>query len=225
MTRRQRHIFTFIFRVVLLGAAVLFPTGEMFRWLVWLYLAADMLWRLVPNRRIALGARKHFACSFKAVETAEASEKGEAAAPPADTRPLHRGAALSLLGWLAGTAAIIAALFFTGRLTANAVFILMLVYAVTDIGFILFFCPFRHFFMKHNCCAHCRIYNWDYFFMCAPLMLFPGLFSISLFALAVAVLLRWEVALWRHPERFSPTTNANLQCAHCTDKLCKRGVN
>ena len=38
--------------------------------------------------------------------------------------------------------------------------------------------------------------------------------------LALVVLLRWEIAVALHPERFDERTNASLRCANCTDKLC-----
>ena len=30
----------------------------------------------------------------------------------------------------------------------------------------------------------------------------------------------WEIAAWRHPERFSEQTNECLSCKNCKEKLC-----
>lgn len=46
------------------------------------------------------------------------------------------------------------------------------------------------------------------------------LVRLLLIALASAVLVRWELAALRHPERFDERTNARLSCAQCDDKLC-----
>ena len=35
------------------------------------------------------------------------------------------------------------------------------------------------------------------------------------------ILIRWEITYKRHPERFSSSTNANLNCSNCKEKLCK----
>ena len=34
------------------------------------------------------------------------------------------------------------------------------------------------------------------------------------------ILLKWEITVWRYPERFSENTNEYLKCANCTEKLC-----
>ncbi len=38
--------------------------------------------------------------------------------------------------------------------------------------------------------------------------------------MAVALLIRWEITFYLHPERFSENTNDYLQCRKCTEKLC-----
>ena len=45
-------------------------------------------------------------------------------------------------------------------------------------------------------------------------------YTWGLLALSVALLVRWEVTFYRHPERFSDATNDYLRCANCTEKLC-----
>ena len=43
---------------------------------------------------------------------------------------------------------------------------------------------------------------------------------MSLLALSLVLLLRWEITFYRHPERFSEETNEYLHCKNCTEKLC-----
>ena len=93
-------------------------------------------------------------------------------------------------------------------------------YSICDLICILFFCPFQTWFMKNKCCSVCRIYNWDYAMMFTPLFFVRRDYSWSLLALSIALLVRWEITIFRHPERFSEKTNDYLQCRNCTEKLC-----
>ncbi len=93
-------------------------------------------------------------------------------------------------------------------------------YSVCDMICILFFCPFQTWFMKNKCCSVCRIYNWDYAMMFTPLFFVTRDYLWILLALSVALLVRWEITFFLHPERFSENTNDYLRCANCTEKLC-----
>lgn len=185
--------------------------GGIFLWIVWSWLVVDMLFRIIPNKRIPIGARKHYACSYSA------------APPPKNGKPrlTHKGAFLSAAAWAAITTAALIALFALNALNPAVVIIIVLAYSVADMFFISFFCPFQKLFMRNRCCAVCRIYNWDYFMMCAPLIVFPGAYSVSLFALSAAVVLRWEWALRKNPHFFMEATNQNLRCGRCETK-CRR---
>jgi len=225
-----RQVLKFFFRAVLLAVAILlyfvdveridfltiFQQGisGVFLWIVWIMLVSEMLLRIIPNKRIAIGSRKHYACSYKAASSSETVAK------KSDTKPeiLHKGAFMSAVAWFAVSAAIITALFFLDILSPAAVLVFMLVLAVLDLVFILLFCPFRAFFMKNKCCTVCRIYNWDYIMMCAPMILFPSFYSISLVVLSLIVLLRWEIALFKNPYYFLSKTNENLRCEYCKEK-------
>jgi hypothetical protein len=226
-----RHVLKLVFRTALLAVAVLFYFTDMdrinfltifrqgfggtFLWVVWAALVIDMLLRIIPNRRIAIGARKHFSCSYKAAPSVGAGTIQEAPNP----ERLHKGALASAIAWFAVNSAILVALFFLGLLSPAAVVILMLALAVLDLVFILFYCPFRALFMRNKCCAVCRIYNWDYFMFCAPMILFPSFYSISLVLISLIVLLRWEIALRKNPHYFMSETNENLRCELCKDKV------
>ena len=85
---------------------------------------------------------------------------------------------------------------------------------------ILFFCPFQTWFMKNKCCGSCRIYNWDYAMMFTPLFFVRENYAWSLLVLSSALLVRWEVTFYLHPERFSENTNEYLMCRNCTERLC-----
>ena len=227
------HIFRLIFHVLLLAAALALYFIDIERlnfvtvlyqgldgaylWIVWATLAIPMLFRIFPNRRIAIGARKHFACSYDPV----AQIVSGAEELPKAIKHLHKGAFLSGFGWLVITAAILFMLFHLGMLIPSAVLILTLVYAVVDLVFVLFFCPLRTLFMRNRCCVTCRIHNWDYFMKCAPMILFPSIYSISLVVLSAIVILCWEIALRRNPHFFSRETNNSLHCSACLDKLCQ----
>ena len=73
--------------------------------------------------------------------------------------------------------------------------------------------------MKNKCCSACRIYNWDCAMMFTPLFFIPRHYSWSLLVLSVALLIRWKITFYLHPERFSEKTNDYLRCANCTEKL------
>jgi len=221
------HVLKLLFRVVLLGlAVVLFVVdremldftaiqgvnfGSVLLGIFWIVLVVEMIFRLIPNKRVAMGARKHFAYSYSPVQ------KSTSPLP----HGLHQGAFLSALAWFVITGVGLLVLFLLELLSPQIVFIIAIAYAVVDLVFILFFCPFQKLFMKNFCCVDCRIYNWDYFMMCAPLILFPSMFSVSLFVLAVAVLLRWEISIRKNPHFFVRATNKSLHCSSCKDKLCK----
>ncbi|MCL2236191.1 MAG: hypothetical protein FWB98_07110, partial [Defluviitaleaceae bacterium] len=187
-------------------------TEGWFLWLVWGVLAWGMLFRLIPNKKIPIGARKHNPCSHNP------SHGGQ---KPAN---IHKGAVAVALFWLACVSAAVFVMRLTGFLNPQTMIILTLALLVLDIAFILFYCPLQRWFMKNHCCTTCRIYNWDYLMIAAPLVIFPSFFSISLVILAVAVVVRWETALISHPERFSAKTNKNLRCSACTDKLCSLNI-
>jgi len=213
------HLRSLVFRVLLLSLAVYLyianpgrldfttPPDTLldgaFLGIVWLMLAVGTLYRLFPNKRIPMGARKHFI------------SPAVAAASSTSRKPLHKGARTVVIVWLACNAALLFGLHLYGLLTPMTAILLALFYAVCDLICILFFCPFQTFFMRNRCCAECRIYNWDYFMICTPLLLFPSAYSLSLIALAAAALVRWELAARRNPEAFQ-----NLNCTECEDRLC-----
>lgn len=53
-----------------------------------------------------------------------------------------------------------------------------------------------------------------------PLVFIPNGYAWSLLGISLLLLLRWEITLYRYPERFSNKTNACLSCQNCEEKLC-----
>ena len=127
--------------------------------------------------------------------------------------------------WLVFNAAVGALLSVLGWLTPDAVVLWMLFYFLFDMICVVFWCPLQLVFMKNRCCTTCQIFNWDAAMTVTPLLFICwqlqfALFTWPLIALALIVLVRWEVAFVRHPERFDERTNSSLSCANCNDKLC-----
>ena len=56
--------------------------------------------------------------------------------------------------------------------------------------------------------------------MFTPLFFVRRYYAWGLLALSFALLIRWEITFYRHPERFSEQTNDYLKCRNCTEKLC-----
>ena len=164
----------------------------------------EMILRFFPSR---LGCQKQFSCNYqKSGKTEIIIEDNNAVV-------------LVLLVWICFNAAF-GALYMYGLLDDGIMLLLSCAYSVCDMVCILFFCPFQTWFMKNKCCSVCRIYNWDYAMMFTPLFFVAKPYTWGLLVLSVALLARWEIAFYLHPERFSENTNDYLKCRNCTEKLC-----
>ena len=82
-------------------------------------------------------------------------------------------------------------------------------------------CPLRSWIMKNKCCTTCRIYSWGFAMMFSPLLFIPSFWTYSLVAVAVLILVRWEIAYARHPEQFYEMSNQALRCSRCAHP-CRR---
>ena len=180
-----------------------------------IFFAGEMLLRFFPSRLESMGCQKQFARNYRPTEAADAL-----AVEGGRFRLGTWRSTLSVLAAWLGLNGAIAALYYTGVIDAGILILISLFYSVSDMICILFFCPFQTWFMKNKCCGSCRIYNWDYAMMFTPLALIPNIVTLSLFAMSLVLLLFWEIAVYRHPERFSPATNCSLHCAGCREKLC-----
>lgn len=186
-------------------------------WAVWMF---DMIQQLLycPGR-LPLGSQKYRGAyfrrdgrSFGSQELSRYVEKS------------GRGAFFVALLSAGGTAAL-GALYFGGVVKRNALVVISAALYVCDVICVVFGCPLRAWILKNRCCTTCRIYNWDHMMMFLPLALIPGFWTWSLCAMAFAVLLAWELAFARHPERFWEGTNEALRCENCTDRLCGKPEN
>ncbi len=176
---------------------------------IWAVFAVEMVFRFFPSHLESMGCQKQFAKNYRPIPGGGLPEK----------RERSHGAAGAAGAWFVLNGAI-GALYFTHVIDGGILLLISLTYSVCDMVCILFFCPFQTLFMKNKCCTTCRIYNWDYPMMFTPLIFIPGLFTWSLLALALALLIKWETVYHRHPERFYESANQSLACANCREKLC-----
>lgn len=181
-------------------------------WLLWM---VDMILQMCPCRKLwPLGSQKFLKACFDPI-LQEISREGLIRF----VKKSRRDTLLIGLTW-AGIIAAVGVLYFTGVIDRAMLLVISVVFYVCDIICVLFWCPFRVWFMKNRCCTTCRIFNWDHMMMFAPLLFVPGFFTWSLCLAALIVLLMWEITFAMHPERFWDGSNRALRCSSCTDQLC-----
>ena len=219
------HYFKLVFRILLfLGALIMYiisriqgsevlftPVEDKYPILIWIICAVfivEMALRFFPSEIESMGCRKQFQKEYRPA--------------PGNPEPVNQSTKTTLLVALVwcGLNAIFGILHLCGVIDYGIMFLLCLAYSVCDIICILFFCPFQTWFMKNKCCGSCRIYNWDYAMMFTPLLFVKHFYTWMLLGLALALLIHWEIIFYRHPERFSETTNLSLRCENCPEKLC-----
>ena len=176
-------------------------------YVTWAVFVLEMIMRFFPSKYESPGCQKQFAGNYVKTGCTEISI--------AD----NNATVLVALIWVVFNG-IFGALHMAGILDDGIMILLCSAFSICDIICILFFCPFQTWFLKNKCCSTCRIYNWDYAMMFTPLFFVRKSYTWSLLALSVALLIRWEITFYLHPERFSEATNEYLHCANCTEKLC-----
>ena len=175
--------------------------------IIFVIFTVEMICRFFPSRIESPGCQKQFARNYiKSGETQIAIQD-------------NNSTVLVLLVWI-GFNGIFGALYMAGIFDDGIMLLISCAYSVCDMICILFFCPFQTWFLKNKCCSACRIYNWDYAMMFTPLFFVMKPYTWGLLALSVALLIRWEITFYKHPERFSEKTNEYLRCQNCTEKLC-----
>lgn len=180
-------------------------------WGIWLL---DMLSQLIPVKSyISLGSQKNFASRFRAAER-ETDEE----ALRKYTVSSAKGAAKVLVLWVCFIA-VIGACYHSGLFDKSVLLLITIFFYVCDLICVLIWCPFRV-IMGNRCCTTCRIFNWDHLMMFSPMIFVGGFYAMSLFYLALAIFIVWELCVFLHPERFWEQTNVALKCVNCTDKLC-----
>lgn len=167
----------------------------------------EMLTRFFPSKLESPGCQKQFKRNY--VPTGE--EKPQLMS--------WKRTFVAAASWLVLNG-IIGALYFLKVINEDILILISLAYGICDIICILFFCPFQTWIMKNRCCTVCGIYNWDFPMMFTPFVFIPHWFTYSMLAMALGLLVRWEITYKLHPERFSDKTNACLNCANCDEKLC-----
>ncbi|MDO4483983.1 MAG: hypothetical protein Q4C54_06005 [Clostridia bacterium] len=180
-------------------------------WCIWLI---DMVYQLIPvKKKICLGSQKLFRFRFK-----PASGKLNRQSLQQHIITTTKAAYKVFILW--GLVIVgLGILFHRGILTAEALFLVSVVFYVCDLICVLIWCPFR-LIMKNRCCTTCRIFNWDHLMMFTPMLYVAGFYAYSLLAAAIVVWLVWELSVILYPERFWEQSNEALTCANCTDKLC-----
>ena len=173
----------------------------------WAIFVVEMIFRFFPSKFESPGCQKQFARNY--------IKSGSTDIVIQD----NNGTVLVALIWVVFNG-LFGALHMAEILDDGIMILLCSAYSICDIVCILFFCPFQTWFMKNKCCSTCRIYNWDYAMMFTPLFFVRKSYTWSLLVLSVALLIRWEITFYLHPERFSEKTNDYLQCKNCTEKLC-----
>lgn len=176
---------------------------------IWAIFVGEMVLRFFPSRLESPGSQKQFACNYK--------HTGRSDIHIEDNNAVF----LVALVWISFNL-VFGALHMVGLLDDGIMLLLCSAYAVCDMVCILFFCPFQTWFLKNRCCSTCRIYNWDYAMMFTPLFFVQKPYTWSLLILSMALLARWEITFFKHPERFSTNTNGNLSCSHCSEQLCRQ---
>lgn len=181
---------------------------------IWLVFTGEMILRFFPSSLESRGCQKQFAKNFE-----PAPENHCQSAAVAAHKPTKYGVHMVVIFWVILNG-LIGVLYFNHIIDNGILFLIALTYSVCDMICILFFCPFQQWMMKNKCCGTCRIYNWDFAMMFTPLIFIKSWFTWSLVAIALVLLIQWEVLYRLHPERFDEATNYHLACANCTEKLC-----
>ncbi len=175
--------------------------------MIWFVFMFEMTLRFIPSSMESIGCQKQFARHY---------------VPTEDRSPVPKTARTTFLvaaSWVLLNG-IIGVLYFAKVIDRGVLMLICLAYSVCDMVCILFFCPFQTWMMKNKCCVTCRIYNWDYAMMFTPLVFIPNVYSLTLLAMALALLVKWEITFHTHPERFFESKNACLSCENCKEKLC-----
>lgn len=176
--------------------------------IIWIFFVVSMGLRFFPSKFESMGCQKQFTRNYKPT--------GYDGKPELTSNTITIEIAIL---WILING-IFGALYLTGVFDRGIMLLISLAFSICDIICILFFCPFQTWFMKNKCCGSCRIYNWDYAMMFTPLLFVRSFYTWSLFAMALLLVVRWEISVYKHPERFSEATNACLSCKNCPEKLC-----
>ncbi len=182
--------------------------------LLWAIWVMDMFLQIVPiKNKVPIGSQKLFANHFRPIRD-KINHEALRSYIVATTKAAYKVFILWCL-LIVG----IGLLYYWGIIDKIALFMISVLFYVCDLICVLIWCPFR-LIMKNRCCTTCRIFNWDHLMMFSPLIFTNGFFTSSLLIMSVIAWLVWELCVMMYPERFWDHSNAALQCAECTDRLC-----
>ena len=181
---------------------------------IWFVFMGLMLMHLNPNNRLSMAWKKAKETEFRPVENYDELKL------LLFVQKQNIAAWIVMLLWLCFYA-IWGTLYLFGVLTSSDLLMLTVFYFLCDYICILIFCPFQKIFMKNKCCINCRIYDWGHFMMFTPMLYIKNFYSWSLFFTSLVVLIHWEIAYAKHPERFREGSNKTLQCINCKERTCQ----
>lgn len=222
---RKKYFAMFIYRLILFVviAAMYFINGDMLNpkgahgsmlvlTLIWVSLMFEFVTRAIPNRHLSIGCQKEFTYKYKASDYEEQELKKV-------KKIADKQALLIFVVWILAHA-VIWSLYFLKYIAEKELILLVVFYHLADMICVLYWCPFRSFFMKNRCCATCRIFSWDSAMLISPIIVVPSFMTTSLVVFGLFLTLRWEYVYFKHPERFFDVSNRAIRCANCTEHLC-----
>jgi len=185
--------------------------------LLWAVMLCAMLAQLNPRSKLTTGCMKQYPSSFSPASNFDPEQLKET------VKAQNLGAVKVAVVWLAVNG-LFGLLYLGGIFTISELLLLAALYYPCDLICVLFFCPFQTFLMKNRCCVNCRIFAWGSWMMAIPLIGIPHFYAQSLVIASLLVLVVWEYRYRKYPERFWFGSNRHLQCAHCTEQLCRYKV-
>ena len=197
----KTNIMQFILDIKVFGFLTIFHV-------FWVYLMLEMLVVLIPKLNIYSYSGKHLLKHYNPVKSFNVNNLIEY------TKKNGIKAARSAIFWIVFNLPF-AYIYFNGYVDEIFIYWLFFFYYFFDTFSINVFCIFHLLVTKNKCCNECRIYNWGHFMYCTPLLFIPNFWNYSLVVVSLVILVHWEIAVYRHPERFSSITNKSLQCQHC----------
>lgn len=186
----------------------------------WMILMLDLLHRFIPGKWHPVGMQKHLKRLF--IPTQQFAESGQLSEADKEQKKKLDSGARKVLIFYIFLNCLWLVLYCLKIIRPQEIFLIMLVYYVGDMICANGFCPFKLIFMRNRCCNVCRIYNWDAFMLVLPLLIVPSVYSYSLGTVAAVYTILWEVAYFKHPERFLEGCNAGISCKNCRHGMCPK---
>lgn len=175
---------------------------------IWTFFVGEMIIRLFPSDRESMGCQKIFKCNYN--ESGETLKK---------EKMLKKLINIIIIWFLIN--GVIVGYHYRNYISDIGMILFFLFYSILDVSCTLFFCPLREFIMGNRCCVTCRIYEWGYLGTTVPLFFVANVWTYIVILVAFIHFVRWEIVIKLHPERISESTNLNLRCVNCKEKLCQ----